>query len=98
MESSDSFRWMRVSSVIHCPAQSQIIVEPSISRTQSTRPCFSVEAAFAILIILEQTQWPNERWCILTEQPRVAAYSLRFLEIPAGMMGAICAEFQVNFF
>lgn len=29
---------------------------------------------------------PNERWVIMTEQPRIPSGSLQFMEIPAGMM------------
>lgn len=40
----------------------------------------------AILMILRPIDQLQEQWVILTEQPRVPACSLRFLEIPAGMM------------
>lgn len=42
----------------------------------------------AMLMILRPTDSRNERWVVLTEQPRVPACSLRFLEIPAGMLDA----------
>ena len=37
-------------------------------------------------MILRPNDKPDERWVIMTEQPRVAAGSLQFLEIPAGML------------
>lgn len=40
----------------------------------------------AILMILRPSDAKNERWVIMTEQPRVPAGSLRFMEIPAGMV------------
>lgn len=40
----------------------------------------------AILMILRPAMKRQEQWVILTEQPRVPACSLRFVEIPAGMM------------
>jgi ADP-sugar diphosphatase len=40
----------------------------------------------AMLMILRPSDSRNERWVIMTEQPRIPAGSLRFLEIPAGMM------------
>lgn len=40
----------------------------------------------AILMILRPNDKPDERWVIMTEQPRVAAGSLQFMEIPAGML------------
>lgn len=46
----------------------------------------------AILMILRPSDKRDERWVILTEQPRVPACSLRFVEIPAGMM-----DYENNF-
>jgi 8-oxo-dGTP pyrophosphatase MutT (NUDIX family) len=40
----------------------------------------------AMLMILRPSDSNTERWVIMTEQPRIPAGSLRFLEIPAGMM------------
>ncbi|KAE9381829.1 NUDIX family hydrolase [Stipitochalara longipes BDJ] len=40
----------------------------------------------AMLMILQPSDSKTERWVIMTEQPRIPAGSLRFLEIPAGMM------------
>lgn len=40
----------------------------------------------AMLMILRPSDSNSERWVIMTEQPRVPAGSLRFLEIPAGMI------------
>lgn len=40
----------------------------------------------AVLMIVRPTDSPEERWVIMTEQPRVPAGSLSFMEIPAGMM------------
>lgn len=42
----------------------------------------------AVLMILRPSDKPDERWVILTEQARTPAGSLRFIEIPAGMMDA----------
>jgi ADP-sugar diphosphatase len=42
----------------------------------------------AMLMILRPSDSKTERWVIMTEQPRIPAGSLRFLEIPAGMMDA----------
>ncbi|POS68866.1 NUDIX domain-containing protein [Diaporthe helianthi] len=42
----------------------------------------------AVLMILRPSDKRDERWVILTEQARVPACSLRFIEIPAGMMDA----------
>lgn len=40
----------------------------------------------AVLMILRPSDAPDERWVVMTEQPRVAAGSLQFMEIPAGMI------------
>jgi ADP-sugar diphosphatase len=40
----------------------------------------------AILMILRPNDSKTERWVIMTEQPRIPAGSLRFMEIPAGML------------
>ncbi|CZR63272.1 related to nucleoside diphosphate-sugar hydrolase of the MutT (NUDIX) family [Phialocephala subalpina] len=40
----------------------------------------------AMLMILRPSDSNTERWVIMTEQPRIPAGSLRFLEIPAGMI------------
>ncbi|KAL1634274.1 hypothetical protein SLS58_010747 [Diplodia intermedia] len=40
----------------------------------------------AVLMILRPRDRPNERLVIMTEQPRIPAGSLAFLEIPAGML------------
>lgn len=40
----------------------------------------------AMLMILRPSDKRDERWVILTEQARTPACSLRFIEIPAGMM------------
>lgn len=42
----------------------------------------------AVLMILRPSDKRDERWVILTEQARTPACSLRFTEIPAGMMDA----------
>lgn len=39
-----------------------------------------------VLMILRPFDAPDERYVVMTEQPRPAAGSLRFLEIPAGML------------
>lgn len=55
----------------------------------------------AMLMILRPSDSKNERWVVMTEQPRIPAGSLRFMEIPAGMMddsgtfaGAAAKEIQ----
>lgn len=40
----------------------------------------------AVLMILKPIDNVNERYVVMTEQPRVAAGSLTFMEIPAGML------------
>ena len=40
----------------------------------------------AMLMILRPSDSNTERWVIMTEQPRIPSGSLRFLEIPAGMI------------
>jgi ADP-sugar diphosphatase len=40
----------------------------------------------AMLMILRPKDSRDERWVVLTEQPRVPAGSLKFVEIPAGMI------------
>jgi len=40
----------------------------------------------AVLMILRPIDSMDERWVVMTEQPRVPAGSLSFLEIPAGML------------
>ncbi|KZM22382.1 ADP-sugar diphosphatase [Ascochyta rabiei] len=40
----------------------------------------------AVLMVLRPQDAKDERYVILTEQPRIPAGSLRFLEIPAGML------------
>lgn len=40
----------------------------------------------AVLMIVRPNDATDERWVIMTEQPRIPAGSLSFMEIPAGMM------------
>jgi ADP-sugar diphosphatase len=40
----------------------------------------------AILMILRPRDSENERWVVMTDQPRIATGSLSFKEIPAGML------------
>ncbi|KAL5322576.1 hypothetical protein ACEPPN_010549 [Leptodophora sp. 'Broadleaf-Isolate-01'] len=40
----------------------------------------------AMLMILRPSDSNTERWVIMTEQPRIPSGSLRFMEIPAGMI------------
>ncbi|KAL1797271.1 hypothetical protein ACET3X_003877 [Alternaria dauci] len=40
----------------------------------------------AVLMILRPVDSTDERWVVMTEQPRVPAGSLSFVEIPAGML------------
>jgi ADP-sugar diphosphatase len=42
----------------------------------------------AMLMILRPSDSNTERWVIMTEQPRIPAGSLTFMEIPAGMLDA----------
>lgn len=75
--------------------------EPDPEKTQTPADCkkepnkyedmlfetvFLRGGSVAILMILRPTIKRQEQWVILTEQPRVPACSLRFVEIPAGMM------------
>ncbi|KAF3003762.1 hypothetical protein E8E13_009900 [Curvularia kusanoi] len=48
--------------------------------------CFLRGGSVAMLMILRPKDSREDRWVVLTEQPRVPAGSLRFLEIPAGMI------------
>ena len=48
--------------------------------------CFLRGGSVAILMILRPKDSRDERWVVLTEQPRVPAGSLKFLEIPTGMI------------
>ncbi|KAE8450421.1 hypothetical protein EG329_006496 [Mollisiaceae sp. DMI_Dod_QoI] len=41
----------------------------------------------SMLMILRPSDSQNERWVIMTEQPRIPAGSLQFMEIPSGMIG-----------
>jgi 8-oxo-dGTP pyrophosphatase MutT (NUDIX family) len=43
-------------------------------------------ASVAVLMILRPSDSRDERWVVMTEQPRIPAGSLSFMEIPAGMM------------
>jgi 8-oxo-dGTP pyrophosphatase MutT (NUDIX family) len=40
----------------------------------------------AVLMVLRPVDSRDERWVVMTEQPRVPAGSLQFVEIPAGML------------
>jgi ADP-sugar diphosphatase len=40
----------------------------------------------AMLMVLRPVDSRDERWVVMTEQPRVPAGSLKFVEIPAGML------------
>ena len=40
----------------------------------------------AMLMIIKSESNPDERWVIMTQQPRIPAGSLNFFEIPAGMI------------
>jgi len=42
--------------------------------------------AVTVLMILRPNDVRDERWVIMTEQPRIPSGSLQFMEIPAGMM------------
>lgn len=42
--------------------------------------------AVAVLMVLRPPQTKDERYVVMTEQPRIPAGSLQFLEIPAGML------------
>lgn len=48
--------------------------------------CFLRGGSVAMLMILRPKDSRDERWVVLTEQPRVPAGSMKFLEIPAGMI------------
>lgn len=53
---------------------------------QLDRVVFLRGGSVAMLMILRPKDSRNERYVIMTEQPRIGAYSLAFLEIPAGML------------
>jgi len=40
----------------------------------------------AVLVIFGPNDSPDERWLLMTEQPRMAAGSLSFVEIPIGII------------
>lgn len=48
--------------------------------------CFLRGGSVAVLMILTPRDAIDERWVIMTTQPRVPAGSLTFVEIPAGML------------
>ena len=48
--------------------------------------CFLRGGSVAVLMILRPKDSRDERWVVMTEQPRIPAGSLTFLEIPAGMI------------
>jgi ADP-sugar diphosphatase len=58
------------------------------NKAGSTLPdiAFLRGGSIAVLMILRAKNYPDERYVVLTEQPRVPIGSLRFLEIPAGML------------
>tara|TARA_R110002003_G_scaffold194_7_gene15241 strand:- start:12884 stop:13765 length:882 start_codon:yes stop_codon:yes gene_type:complete len=54
--------------------------------TQLDRVIFLRGGSVAVLMILRPKDSRNERYVILTEQPRIGACSTAFVEIPAGML------------
>jgi ADP-sugar diphosphatase len=54
--------------------------------TSLDRVVFLRGGSVAVLMILRPKSDPHERYVILTEQPRLGACGMSFLEIPAGMM------------
>jgi ADP-sugar diphosphatase len=48
--------------------------------------CFLRGGSVAVLMILRPKDSRDERWVVMTEQPRIPAGNLSFLEIPAGMI------------
>jgi ADP-sugar diphosphatase len=56
------------------------------SDTNLDRVIFLRGGSVAVLMILRPKDSRNERYVILTEQPRIGACSTAFLEIPAGML------------
>jgi ADP-sugar diphosphatase len=55
-------------------------------KTNLDRVIFLRGGSVAVLMILRPKDSRNERYVILTEQPRIGACSTAFLEIPAGML------------
>jgi ADP-sugar diphosphatase len=51
--------------------------------------------AVAVLIILRPSDSLDERYVVMTEQPRIAAGSLSFIEIPAGMINPKDGSFSI---
>jgi ADP-sugar diphosphatase len=58
------------------------------NKAKSTLPgiAFLRGGSVAVLMVLRAKNHADERYVVLTEQPRVPAGSLQFLEIPAGML------------
>ena len=54
--------------------------------TSLDRVVFLRGGSVAVLMILRPKEAKNERYVIMTEQPRIGACGMSFLEIPAGMM------------
>ncbi len=55
-------------------------------QTALDRVVFLRGGSVAVLMILRPKDAKNERYVIMTEQPRIGACGMSFLEIPAGMM------------
>jgi len=54
--------------------------------TSLDRTVFLRGGSVAVLMILRPKEAKNERYVVMTEQPRIGACGMSFLEIPAGMM------------
>jgi len=63
----------------------EVVVENK-KKEPLTNVVFLRGGAVAVLIILRPSDSPDERYVVMTEQPRIPAGSLNFMEIPAGML------------
>ncbi|KAF2014863.1 NUDIX family hydrolase [Aaosphaeria arxii CBS 175.79] len=64
----------------------KLYAEIQNSKTDLPGIAFLRGGSVAVLMVLRPEGTKDERYVIMTEQPRIPAGSLRFLEIPAGML------------
>ncbi|KAK7885372.1 hypothetical protein LTR67_010550 [Exophiala xenobiotica] len=67
-----------------------VLMETIVQNEADSRPLAGIVflrgGSVAILMILRPLGDSTDRWVIMTQQPRIPAGSLRFFEIPAGMI------------
>lgn len=73
----DRIGFLKLKSIIQCDTQ-DLPDLPGIALLRG--------GSVAVLMILRPKDSRDERWVIMTEQPRIPVGSLSFMEIPAGMM------------